>query len=215
VLVPVWHVEQGVRLGQWVVMIRGLYRHGQLSPDESERIARVSGWSWEPEPEWFVRGLAALRAFVAREGHTRVPDGHVEQGVALGDWVRRLRKALEEGRLPEARRAQLDAAVPGWDRRPRAERFEDGLRLLRAFVERHGHSQVRDHSRWGGPDVWLASWVKRQRLHYRAGRLAPERITALEAVRGWTWETSTTKRSRSAVALAAHQARLRRLKGLP
>lgn len=189
--VPVWHVERGFRLGQWVLIMRGLHRRGTLPEQRARRLARLDGWCWDARPDSFARGLVALRAFAAREGHTRMRDDHIDQGIALGDWLGRLRKAAANGTLSEAKRAQLDT-IPGWERRPRQEQFAEGLRRLNAFVKKHGHAHVQDHTRWGGPDIWLALWVKRQRKAYRAGRLARDRIRALEALPGWTWGASRT-----------------------
>jgi len=57
--------------------------------------------------------MGALRSFVSREGHGRVPLSHVENGVRLGDWVGRQRGAHRQGQLNDERIAELDS-IPGW-----------------------------------------------------------------------------------------------------
>ncbi len=54
-------------------------------------------------------GAAALRSFVDREGHARVPRGHVEAGLRLGLWVTSRRADRSAGRLVPARAAELGA----------------------------------------------------------------------------------------------------------
>ena len=89
----------------------------------SSRLADVTR-SFESR---FERHLGALRAFVAREGHTNVPYGHHEligaDDVHLGRWVAYVRSRERQGRLSGAQRAQLDQ-IPGWHwelRRPGPE----------------------------------------------------------------------------------------------
>ena len=65
----------------------------------------------------FTRHVAALRCFVQREGHCRVPYAHIEaydgEQVALGRWTTYIRKRHQTGKLSEARVAMF-AIIPGW-----------------------------------------------------------------------------------------------------
>ena len=65
----------------------------------------------------FHQYLEALQAFVAREGHARVPAAHVEivagQEVPLGAWVGYTRQRYRRGCLAESRVSTL-SALPGW-----------------------------------------------------------------------------------------------------
>jgi hypothetical protein len=67
--------------------------------------------------------FALLERFVAREGHARVLNSHVEGRKKLGIWVSTQRHAYKQGRLSEGRIARLEA-VPGWswDARQRPKR---------------------------------------------------------------------------------------------
>lgn len=62
--------------------------------------------------------LGALDAFVAREGHGRVPASHVERtedgAVALGSWVAYMRQRKRAGRLTPERENVL-SGVPSWE----------------------------------------------------------------------------------------------------
>ena len=111
---------------------RRAYLKGRLEPDRAARLAAVPGWTWSPLADRWDNGFAALKRFTAREGHTRVPKNHVEDGYALSAWVTRQRWAFPRGRLGAERIAQLEA-LPGWtwsmSVRNREEWGEAGLPL--------------------------------------------------------------------------------------
>lgn len=78
------------------------------------------------------RNIAALEQYAAREGHTRVPNSHVEavlgSPVALGNWVAHQRHRHNKGLLSPAQEEEL-AGLPGWawgplrrGSRPKADR---------------------------------------------------------------------------------------------
>ena len=67
----------------------------------------------------YQEGLAALKQFVQREGHARVPHGHTEGDFNLGNWVANRRKDYREGKLASERIKELEA-LPGWTWNARA-----------------------------------------------------------------------------------------------
>ncbi|MFF3540169.1 Helicase associated domain protein, partial [Streptomyces sp. NPDC002466] len=134
-------VAQGEDLGRWVAAQRDAEAWGRLVPAQqvllehlgvepaAERAAGRSSAGWGHDAKWAL-GLAAARAFHAREGHLRVPRKHVEhlaaepassdrQGgageavmVRLGTWIDNARR--RGGKLTEERRADLDALGMRW-----------------------------------------------------------------------------------------------------
>ncbi|MFJ1758354.1 helicase associated domain-containing protein [Kitasatospora sp. NPDC088134] len=60
----------------------------------------------------FGAGLAALAAFVEREGHVRVPRPHKEDGLSLGTWLNN-QKARRD-KLSVEQLAQLEALGVAW-----------------------------------------------------------------------------------------------------
>ncbi|MBD0695820.1 helicase associated domain-containing protein [Streptomyces sp. CBMA123] len=60
----------------------------------------------------FGAGLAALAAFVEREGHARVPRSHKEDGTSLGTWLNN-QKARRDKLSPE-QLGQLEALGVAW-----------------------------------------------------------------------------------------------------
>jgi hypothetical protein len=111
--VPQSHLEDGYHLGQWVNVQRLFRGAGRLSDERAARLALLPGWDWHsPDTAW-EQNYSALERFVAREGHARLPSGHVEDGYRLGQWVVVQRSFRKQGRLPDERGARL-AALPGW-----------------------------------------------------------------------------------------------------
>jgi RNA polymerase primary sigma factor len=72
------------------------------------------------------RALTALRAFVARKGHARVPVAHVEAGHYLGSWLNNQRTALRLGSISREKVAELDAVDISWRRGRLAVWEQDG-----------------------------------------------------------------------------------------
>jgi superfamily II DNA or RNA helicase len=187
------HVEpfQGskVNLGTWVTNRRIDFRDGKLSADEIEGLEAMEGWIWEPREVAFQEGLAALRAFVGREGHARVVEAHVERleggDFTLGTWVSNRRGNFNDGKLPSDWVDALEA-IPGWVWDPTEADFQAGLAALRAFVDREGHARVPARHIEGG-EFRLGSWVNNRRNGYREKRLKRERVAALEAIPEWVW----------------------------
>ncbi|MGH9335947.1 MAG: helicase associated domain-containing protein [Vicinamibacteria bacterium] len=183
--VPYAHREDGFKLGSWVRSRRSEYSRGRLDAERIQLLEVVSGWSWSRKDPFFVN-LERLYRFVEREGHARVPSKHRENGFYLGRWVEHLRRAQADSRLPRDR-ARLLERLPEWAWRPKKDLFPRGLRVLRTFLRREGHSRVpRSHVEAG---VRLGVWVANRRADYRKGRLSSRQSQSLEKLRGWTWDS--------------------------
>jgi hypothetical protein len=135
--VPQRHTENGTKRCTWVSVQRS-YR-GTLPPERRARRESTPGWTWDPYPEGWDENYAALERFVDPEGHARVPQKHVENGVKLGSWVAEQR--ANEGKLSKERRARLEA-LPGWSWSAVADALAGNLAALHAFVDREGHARV-------------------------------------------------------------------------
>ena len=87
--------------------------------------------------------------------------------------------------FPRTGYARLEA-LPGWLWNPHSAAWEVGFSTLERFVAREGHARVfLSHVEDGYP---LGTWGNSQRKRYRKGRLAPDRVARLEALRDWTWD---------------------------
>ena len=111
--VPRRHVEGRVHLGTWVAGQRASYAKGRMQTEAVERLEAVPGWAWDADQSAWDQNYLALEQFAEREGHARVPQDHVESGLALGQWVSSQRQEFKRGNLDPARTRRL-THVPGW-----------------------------------------------------------------------------------------------------
>jgi len=121
-----------------------------------------------------------LRRFAEREGHARVPLGHIEDGFRLGIWVQSVR--AKRPHLDPERRAALEA-MPEWIWRPRDAAWQRGFAALERFVAQHGDARVPVNHKEDG--YALGQWVARQRYAAEKGTLSSERRERLEQLPGW------------------------------
>lgn len=176
----------GFRLGSWVNNRRNDHRAGRLTADQIERIEAVSGWSWEPHDDAFADGLARLRAFATEHGHALVPVSYRSpDGFKLGRWIVTKRVERRSALLDDTRARELEG-LPGWSWDPQDDGFEEGLRELHQFAEQRGHTRIPMSYRTDS-GFKLGTWAFVRRQDKRNGRLAPTRISALEAVQSWVW----------------------------
>ena len=180
-------------LGGWVGKQRSDYRVDALPADRVGTLEAVSGWTWDPFEDDFQEGLRALKQFASREGHARVMKDHREAFAGgefgLGGWVGKQRSDYRVDALPADRVGTLEA-VSGWTWDPFEDDFQEGLRALKQFADREGHARVsREHREAiDGEDFRLATWMTARRRQFRQGTLSADRVAALEAVSGWTWD---------------------------
>ena len=106
-LVPIDHEENGFPLGKWVFR----QRQNKKIPIERRRRLNTLGFVWRPFDSAWERSFAALIEFKNREGHCRVPDDHIENGINLG-WVGKQRAKKN---LSVERRQSLDALGFVWN----------------------------------------------------------------------------------------------------
>ena len=76
--VTLHHSESGFALGEWAANQRARFMIGKLDRDRVALLEALPGWTWDPPQFTWERGMEALRHFVEREGHARVPGRHVE-----------------------------------------------------------------------------------------------------------------------------------------
>ncbi len=200
-VIPREHNEGGFGLGNWAMLQRRFYRNGELSPERIARLERLPGWSWEKTPypkhspkiaqfqqrraatRW-ERHFAQMLGFVERNGTSRMPIGHVEDGFGLGGWVGHQRRLYQQGRLSKDQISRLER-LPDWSWAPQQEAWEHAYRLLQQYTKRTRNARVpRKHVE---DEFELGKWVGGQRLNYHRGNLKQDRIARLEALRGWTW----------------------------
>ena len=133
--VPDTHVEDGYKLGYWVYKQRKLYKEGKLGGMQTVKLSNVPGWGWSAHSAELKIMVPALRKFIRREGHSRLPyyrhedtlpvggrSRPVDRSVPVGRWVKGVRRRYREGKLHREIFEALEE-VRGWEWKPgRAKR---------------------------------------------------------------------------------------------
>ena len=178
--VPKKHIEAVFPLGQWVGSQRGVKE--TLTEERRQRLDELE-FVWDPLAADWEEGFSCLKAYKEREGHCRVPYGHIENRCRLGTWVDTQRRRRSKGRMSQHRMQRLDELGFVWD--PHEADWEDGLEHLRAFVNEHKHCQV--DQQYKSPDGYnLGNWVSNKR---RRGPVSAERKARLDAL-GFDWKVA-------------------------
>jgi superfamily II DNA or RNA helicase len=185
-LVPATYTEDGFRLGGWV----NTQRHNKKISIERRQRLNALGFVWRPFDSVWEMSFAALIEFKNREGHCRVPQDHIENGINLGRWVSKQR-AKRKGMSIEYRQ-RLDDVGFVWD--ILVTQWEDGLRLLRQYVKREGNCLVPHKHQEDG--FKLGVWVKHQRQSESkmpvAWRQKLDELGFVWSIRDSTWEQGFT-----------------------
>ena len=185
--VPARYVSpDGHRTGAWVGSRRWEFSVGTLSGARITELESLPGWVWSaPDAQWLT-GLAAVRAYVAENGHARVPYSYVSpDGHRTGQWVTTRRRDYADGKLSADQIAELEA-IPVWSWNSRVDNWLIGLAAVRAYAAENGHARV--PRRYVSPDGHSTGiWAQYRRKNYAAGSISPGRIAELESIPGWVW----------------------------
>ena len=109
-LVPIRHLEDGYRLGQWVFVQR--QSKLKLSANKINRLNKLK-FIWAPHDYQWENGYFLLKKFNDREGHSKVPQDHVEDDFKLGNWVSNQRS--RKVKLSDDKKIKLNLLNFIWD----------------------------------------------------------------------------------------------------
>ncbi len=136
-------------------------------------------------------GYGALQAYFGEHGNCLVNFAYtLPSGFKLGSWVISQRAMRESLSTERSRRLE---AIPGWVWNANDAAWENGFVELKKFVEIHGHSRVSMRSSESSTQTDsgypLGDWVGRQRAFFSAAKISRDRVSRLEALPGWVWNT--------------------------
>lgn len=176
-------VVNALHVGAWAAAQRAAHAAGTLPARNAALLEELPGWHWSAEDRW-ERGLQAVRRYVADHGTADPPADTQVDGFPLGRWIHRCRED-HRARSLSPERIEALASLPGWRWAGADERWEQGIRALRAYVDAHGTANLPQGLAVGG--FALGDWVHSRRRQYRTGTLPPDRAAVLEALPGWRW----------------------------
>ena len=195
--VPIRFMLNNFNLGSWVFNQRQLLKNGLLQQGRVERLNSL-GFSWNARSDQWEEGFAALRKFHAREGHCRVVERILIDGLNLTNWVRN--KRHKKGKLTPGQISRLESLGFSWD--PHSDQWEEGFSALQQFHAREGHCRVIGSFILGS--VRLGLWVNNQRM--RKSRLSTEQISRLDSL-GFSWDPHSDQWEEGFSALQKFHAR--------
>jgi len=148
--------------------------------DRLESMAFV----WSALAEKWESHYEVLRAFKKEYDSCTVPADFEMDGVDLGTWVSIQRTWYKHNRVTPDRILRLERVGFDWD--TLVIDWNAHFDQLAAYRAAEGHSVVPTEFVTADGKK-LGSWVSKQRLAHKEGKLSPERIERLEAV-GFVWQ---------------------------
>ncbi len=171
--VPRDKVDGATKLGRWTRAQRT--KQDKLSANR-RRLLDAIGFIWNLRDCAWEEGYSRLLQFRRREGHSCVPQHHIEGSFRLGQWVNLQR--TRQKKLHTERKRRLDSVGFVWD--PRQAFWEDMFARLKDYKINHGDCNVSSNN----ADKLLACWVHHQRSKkYRLSEDRRDRLTCL----GFIW----------------------------
>ena len=174
------------RLSTWVVRQRQLKSKDNLAKERFDLLDQIRGWHWNYgnvlRTNWEEK-FQTLCEFVELEGHARVRDKSLFQGVKLGTWVSVQRRRHLDGVMPEEQRKLLEA-LPRWSWNPVEDDWKATFQELTHFIEIHGRLAT---NRMDPKESELAQWIGVQRSAYKDKKIPLHRKELLEETPGWQW----------------------------
>jgi superfamily II DNA or RNA helicase len=192
---PIALIEQstvfnGVELGQWVFAVwstqEGPDSRKVLTPDVIEALDGLEGWAWNKREARIEMGIAYLRKFQLREGHTNVADGHVEDEFPLGVWIKNQRYQHQIGYMSGKLTRQFEA-IPSWEWIPDlSEVLQHGVAIGMYFRR----LVTGDRSDVAKDTECAKRVLKLRRLQHQ---LQPSDRKRVERIWGWSWSSDDQK----------------------
>ena len=209
---------EGFHLGPWVNLRRFEYRRGKLPAWLVQELEAIPGWSWSPREDDQRRMVKLLHGYVSRHGWDQLTYSTVVDGVRLGPWVRGRREAYAAGKLPVWLQTELEE-IPGWsdlvmqDTWGKSRKEQAAIQTLRRFVTDFGWVEVGTVTRVNG--VLIGRFVGKWRTAHRRGQLDRRIAEQLEAIPGWSWESTYPREHHRRFGTAAGLRRRAWLGGVP
>jgi len=204
--VPSQHIEDGMKLGKWLTGQRYQKKQRKLDRILENRLEDL-GVVWGVLSERWENNYCLLVKFHQREGHSKVPNRHMEEDTSLGNWLHTQRQQKKKGKLDSKYEKQLDEigvvwAGVVWDNL--SEQWENNYCLLVKFQQREGHSNVPSKHIEDG--MKLGRWLSTQRMQKKKGKLDLSLEKRLEDV-GVKWDVYAKQWERNYCLLLKFQQR--------
>jgi len=159
------------------------YKNGKLAADRIKRLEEI-GFVWSQYDEAWEQGFQETLKYKEQTGNANSSKQHTTpEGFNLGSWQHRQKTFYKKGILTEERIKRLEEIGFVWY--PYDEAWEQRFQATLKYKEQTGDANV--HKQHTTPEGFsLDSWQNSQRMFYKKGILAADRIKRLEEI-GFVW----------------------------
>ncbi|MHB1885129.1 MAG: helicase associated domain-containing protein, partial [Acidimicrobiales bacterium] len=173
------------RLGAWCNEQRTAKRRCNLGDDRIAALEALDWWRWGVLVDRWYEMLKEIERYLRTDGRVPSQTDKDPQKAKAGRWASKQRQCHSRGTLPQDRFVALDA-LDGWTWKVDLdERWYEMLKEIERYLKTDGWiPSVSDKDR---TRRLAGRWVANQRADYNKKTLSPERIEALNRVKGWTW----------------------------
>ena len=174
--VPAGHIENGVKLYNWLADLRRMYRNRSFMDGRTTKEALTV---------WSRSGVSADNQNMRREDGA--PAGNQNAKREDGALTRNSIPNGRRGTLTDTQVAQMDALGMRWQSKVDIA-WDRGYVEARKYYEQHGTADA--SLDYVTPDGYkLGVWLSKCREKYAKGTLSDERVAQLEAI-GMVWDKS-------------------------
>lgn len=194
--VPNTYTQNGINLGRWIQIQRQLYKKNKITYDRVVLLNKI-GMVWNLDRslkynlKWALVYKEVLK-YYEENGNIEIPIEYsvIIKGeeVYLNNWIAVQRTMFLQGKLSLDKKEMLDKVGMVWKIRNRYS-WDKMFGLALDYYSLNGNLFIPKNYQVivNGETVNLGTWVTNQRRNYKAGVLAPLRISKLEEI-GMVWE---------------------------
>lgn len=194
--VPNTYTQNGINLGRWIQIQRQLYKKNKVTYDRVVLLNKI-GMVWNLDRslkynlKWTLVYKEVLK-YYEENGNIDIPIEYsvIIKGeeVYLNNWIAVQRTMFLQGKLSLDKKEMLAKVGMVWKIRNRYS-WDKMFSLALDYYSLNGNLFIPKNYQVivNGETVNLGTWVTNQRRNYKAGVLAPLRISKLEEI-GMVWE---------------------------
>lgn len=193
-LIPsIYYTEEGYSLGRWLTTQRNAYAGRTdrlLTQEQVDKLEKI-GVIWDSHLDYiWNRYFELAKQYYEKHGDLNVPKDYVVDGLKLGIWILRMRKAQSDQRdavvTPE-KKAKLDSIGMIWN--VLSEQWERNYLEAMQYFNEHGNLYM-SNTYITESGFKLGFWISH--LRFDKEKLSAERIARLDAI-GMVWDTEQFK----------------------
>ena len=189
-LVPLdYETKDGKKLGKWIASKRKDYANNLLSLEKIKALDSI-GMVWSINEKKWNDMFNLLIEYKNIHGNLDISSSYVTLSCAtLGSWLREQQNSYLKGTLKEERQKKLESIGIIWQ--TNETKWYEMYKYAKEYQKEHGNLIIPRNYK-GKNGLNLGYWLYKEKLKYRQGKLAPEKIIALEHI-GIVWTNKINK----------------------